>query len=302
MDSPDTTPPWMALAPSFDHKIPVPGMIEPVERLMLYWAAKEFWRGFGEIVEIGCFAGLSTTALARGIQDNGAVKTKRKRLHSYDLFQIPDYNTEYYCKLLGLPSEYRGSFQHVFERNIADYHETVAIYPGDVVAREWQGRPIEVMFLDCSETEELFDHVFRSFFRALIPGQSLVILQDFFYYRTYFLPHFVLRFAKQFELVGTAGSSLVLRHIEPFPDEAFGKATLGTETEMRRSLQTAIKAFGDTGSELGGRLSATFAFLEWKCGNHQEVMRILKHLNEVNPSPIVKQDVVNVLKLLKSGN
>lgn len=304
MDSPDIAapaapPPWLSLAASVDTSSPISGMIEPVERLMLYWAARDFWQGDGEIVEIGCFAGLSTSFLAKGMRDNPAAVTKHKRLHVFDLFQIPGYNTAYYCQLLGLAEDYRGSFQQVFERNIAPYADSIAIHPGDLMARSWQGRPIEIVFLDCAETEEFFDHVFRSFFRSLIPGRSLIILQDFFYHRSYFLPLFLMRFAAHLEQVGIAGTSLVLRHTRPFAEDAFGRPTPGAENDMRKALQRSIKMFGGLASPRGGRLAAGFALLEWKCGNLPETMRILQHLNQVNPDVQVKQDVVNVLRLVK---
>src|SRR5262245_14469432 len=73
----------------------VPGMLTRAERQFLYFAAREFYSGSGEIVDAGAFLGASALALAAGLHDNRTVRHKAKRISSYDFFEFADFYRSY---------------------------------------------------------------------------------------------------------------------------------------------------------------------------------------------------------------
>ena len=56
-----------------------PGMLGGEERQFLYFAARDFYAGAGEIVDAGAFLGASAGALAAGLRDNPRVRDKFRR-------------------------------------------------------------------------------------------------------------------------------------------------------------------------------------------------------------------------------
>lgn len=64
------------------------GMLRVVEGSMLYFFARDYFRGFGEIVDAGAFLGASSFCLAKGLEDNDEIRAKSGRLHAYDLFTV----------------------------------------------------------------------------------------------------------------------------------------------------------------------------------------------------------------------
>ncbi len=61
-----------------------------------------------------------------------------------------------------------------------DYLDEIYLSPGDVRAMKWDGRPVEVLFVDLAKTLALNDWVVRNWFPCLIPGESILIQQDLF--------------------------------------------------------------------------------------------------------------------------
>ena len=182
----------------------IPGMIEPLEQRMLYWAARDFVRGRGQIAEVGTFVGLSSHCLASGLRDNKC--RDETLLHSYDRFLIDDHNTTYIKLLDGVDPSFRGSFFHLFKKYTAPLSDYIRPTMGDIFTQDWSGEPIEVMFLNSSTPRDLVGHVFDTFFPSIVDG-GLVIFQDFFFYRSYWLSALVAALHSELMFLGQAHTS-----------------------------------------------------------------------------------------------
>jgi hypothetical protein len=167
---------WLDLAVPDTHA--VVSMLLPEERKLLYYLASEYCEDRGCIVDAGCFLGGSTTALALGVrtrQRKIGLPTQT-RVHSYDLFEAEEWT-------IGrqLPSSFapRQSFRSLFDDNIRNVTDLVEVHAGDITSHPWAAGPIEILFIDCAKTWVISDFITFHFFKALIPGRSIVIQQDY---------------------------------------------------------------------------------------------------------------------------
>jgi hypothetical protein len=155
----------------------VPTMLSVRERQLLHWLARHHVKGAGRIVDGGSFLGGSTVALASGL----AARTDgpwERTIASYDLFRVEDYT-------LGQFGDYfrdrtiGASFRPVFDTQIAPWSKHVEVREGDACEWGWSGEPIELLFLDMVKMWPLNDLVLEQFLPCLIPGQSVIVQQDY---------------------------------------------------------------------------------------------------------------------------
>ena len=150
-------------------------MLSHAEKRLLYFLARDYHSGQGEIVDAGCFLGGSTIALAQGLL-NRPVRSHAS-VHAFDLFQADPFMIQHY-----LPAgEYRpgDSFLPLYEKNIDSVKGLVSVHAVDLQQFSWTGGPIEILFIDIAKSWETNDHVVKEFFPHLIPGRSIVVQQDY---------------------------------------------------------------------------------------------------------------------------
>jgi hypothetical protein len=182
--------PWKDLGVTGRDVNPVRSMIAPDESLYLYWLARHCYTGQGEIVDGGPYLGGSTVAMASGMLDNPKVAQKESRIHSYDLFLYSPLFKRMFPKN---PPADGASVLPMFLANIARFKANVEIYPGDILARRWNGKPIEILFIDVAKTWDIQLHLLREFFPSLRAGLSYVVQQDYFFVRCYWI-HLVMEY------------------------------------------------------------------------------------------------------------
>jgi hypothetical protein len=154
------------------------GMLSWDERIMLSWLTEQVYSGAGEIVELGVFVGSSTVSLASGLIRNTRAMDKGRRIHAYDLF-AGEYEAQVIREQYGQEVGTDGSFLALYEANIATYRECVSLNAGDITTASWNGKPIEILFVDILKSRPTIDAVVGQFFSCLQPGRSIVIMQDY---------------------------------------------------------------------------------------------------------------------------
>jgi hypothetical protein len=151
-------------------------MLSIEERQLLAWLTESYWQGDGAIVDGGCFLGGSTVALAEGLRarpgDSAGV-----RIDVFDLFEVEPYMVDMYFPGTGLQAG--DSFRGEFDKATAGVADLLEVHDGDLAQLGWDGRPIEVLFVDFAKSWSLNDVVVREFFPCLIPGRSIVLQQDY---------------------------------------------------------------------------------------------------------------------------
>jgi hypothetical protein len=153
--------------------------LEEIE--LLHWLAAEHYTGLGAIIDAGCFLGGSTHALATGLRASPRPIEKRRRIHSYDRFELqPGEENALYITPF---AELRGvrNFRPNWERHLAGYREHVEVHAGDILSQEWDGEDVEILFVDVAKTPEINQFVMERFFPCLLPGRSILVHQDYFW-------------------------------------------------------------------------------------------------------------------------
>ena len=222
------------------------GQISSDECKLLYWLAKEVWNGKGTIVEVGSLYGKSTVCLGRGIRENK--NEKKGKLHCFDRWMVDDENRY----MMGqLKKGYNGSFKHLFDSNVNDFTDLIITHEGDAFEQEWSGEDIAILFLDCSVSKEFHEMAFNKFFKNL-NIDSILIHQDYFFYRSYYLPLMMVKLSNYMSMIGNVDTSMVYQVRSKIPDKMFIKPLIDDELEIEESLLWHIKLYGGMKTQWGG--------------------------------------------------
>ncbi len=214
--------PWRGLPISSDVRQTL-SMLSDDEKQLLFWLTSEYFTGAGAIIDAGCFAGGSTVALAAGlaaVSDQDALADPRTRIDSFDRFIADDYMRVWYLEQKGLETE-GDRFRNIFDAIVHDYRSLVRVFDGDITQTTWGKEPVEVLFLDVCKTWDVNDFCTRLFFPLLIPGQSLVVQQDFFHHLEYWVILTQELLHDHFEYIGCVRwNSAVFRCLTAVPESA----------------------------------------------------------------------------------
>jgi hypothetical protein len=177
------------------------GMASVEEQAWLYHFARHEYRGDGEIVDLGCWFGASTIALAAGLAENREVTARTARLQAFDLFRWEQWMED---SLAGTPLidtlREGDSFLPQFEEQIAPWRSWIQVFPGDLTVLGWPlAKPIELLFNDAAKSWALANAIKRDFFPSLLPGVSVVVEQDFSHYFTPWVHLLQFRLREHFE-------------------------------------------------------------------------------------------------------
>ena len=201
-------------------------MMMPAELDVLYSIARNYCSGAGAIVDAGIFLGGSTACFAEGLSGNAAIAGggASVAIHSYERAIV----TKPMIAALRRTRVQVGSdfgkdgesYAPYLQKMLAKY-SSVHLHVGDIMEAGFPEVPVEVLYLDILKSEKIQEHCNRIFLPRLIPGRSLIIQQDYFWYLGWFVNAFMERFRDYFELVDTADTSAVFRLIRALPQEAY---------------------------------------------------------------------------------
>jgi hypothetical protein len=174
----------------------VPGMISPGESRYLYWLAGACHTGAGAVVEVGTWLGRSTLHLAGGLRDSGYATP----LHCFDNF-VWHGASDNSKSGLNLPAG--ADFEAYFLENIAPFRADIRVSKTDFAGIAWPAdQPIDILFLDGPKNAEHVSQCLRAFAPALVPGQTMLVFQDYQHPLSYDIPL----------AVQSLGDALALRH------------------------------------------------------------------------------------------
>lgn len=186
----------------------VPGMVTAAERRYLYWLTSHCYSGDGAVVEVGSWLGCSTIHLAAGLEDD-------QPIYCFDRFVWHRSQDDKIPSSLVL--EHGDDTLPVFLRHVRPVHERVIPVKTDVEDLAWHGDPVEILFLDAPKQPADVEHVFAEFAGSLIPGRSLVVLQDYQFAPAYTLVAAtdLLRGGLRLEHVLDASATATFRVVAP---------------------------------------------------------------------------------------
>jgi hypothetical protein len=201
-----------------------PGMTSQEEKTALYNLAKHYYRGKGSIVDVGIFLGASTNAFATGLRENTDTVGAAKPVQSYDTaIWVKAFERHYRRPATAAavgeikPGD---SFLPALKRLLAPHLDLIEFHIGDIVqTAQPSPRPIEIAFYDCLKNKKRDRAVFSAFAPSYMPGHTLVIQQDYFFWGAYDNKIFQEYLSPYFEFVAAVRSSAVFRLIKALPDE-----------------------------------------------------------------------------------
>jgi len=152
----------------------VPTMLTPEESQLYHWLGRRA-RGFGATVDLGAYAGGSAARLLSGLSRSG----HPFHVHSYDRFRSSRAFWAKYMPDEPPPEADDADLLPVVRRHLAPWQDHLTLHIGDIGDKRWEGGPIEILSVDAAKGAVMADHVAAEFFPALIPGQSIVVQQDY---------------------------------------------------------------------------------------------------------------------------
>jgi hypothetical protein len=158
-------------------------MTTPKELMFLDRYARDFYTGKGKIVDLGCWLGATTAALADGLTESPHTGSE-KVVESFDLFEWHDWMNPI-KEAIGSQLDFATGqcfYNHV-KSSLERYGRLITVHKADLSSYrppdEWM---IEFLFVDAMKNWDLARAIATNFFPRLIPGESLVVQQDFAFY------------------------------------------------------------------------------------------------------------------------
>lgn len=230
-----------------------PGMLGPYEASLLYHVTRSYYRGYGQILDLGAFLGSSSYCIARGLEANPRVRSKFGRLHAYDIFQVwsepgsEDAERSRWLKdVFGIDTGANESTLGVYAANLGPLARYARVHAGDILNETWSGRPIEILFVDVAKSLSIWRHVLKTFYPSLIPGVSLVIHQDWHHPWLPYLHVAQEALSEWFEpVVARANDSVAYRLVDHIPTRVLDDVARYefTPEEERRLMDRLVANF-----------------------------------------------------------
>ena len=179
----------------------------------------------GAIVDLGCWLGATSIALAQGIGSRGsATAHQTEKVFAFDTFVWDDWMPAHIPYGLYQPGE---SFLPEARRIVRDRGGgRIELIQADLAHYEWNRGPIKLLLVDAMKNEDMASRIPSAFYPSLITG-GLLIHQDFKHYYTSWIHVIQYRLREYFRLDGSVRQSgtAAFEVIAPIPREAVERAT-----------------------------------------------------------------------------
>lgn len=211
------------------------GMTSPNEQAYFEHYAHRIYKGDGEVVDLGCWLGSTTFALARGLRAAG----RPGPVHAYDRFIWEEWMEGTTPASMIDPLDRGQSFVDQFRALARPWGELVSVHEANLTTERWDGGPIEFLLVDAMKDWTLTRSIARNFFPHVIPGGH-ILQQDFSHRDTPWVHLLNYRLSDYLEPVYDvpASASYVFRVVRPIPpdlDLAFSEGDV--EPAFRLSLR-----------------------------------------------------------------
>jgi len=203
----------------------IPGMITSDEIAFFKESAACYVGREGAIVDLGCWLGSTSIALAQGILSHSPnANNREEKVLGFDLFVWEGWMPAHFPYCLYHSGD---SFLPEARRVVRDCGGgRVELIRADLALYEWRAGPIKILLVDAMKSENLARQIARNFYPSLVTG-SLLIHQDFKHFYTTWIHILQYRLRRHFRLyrsvlkTGTAAFEV----LAPIPSEAVDQAT-----------------------------------------------------------------------------
>lgn len=203
----------------------IPGMVSPAEMAFFRESAARYAGKEGAIVDLGCWLGSTSIALAQGLPGHGSPADHRtEKIFGFDRFVWEEWMPAH------IPfGHYRAgeSFLPEARRLVRDHGgDGVELIQADLSIYEWRDGPIKILLVDAMKSESIASQITTSFFPSLIPG-GLLLHQDFKHYYTSWIHVIQYRLRRYFRWNGSVPrmGTVAFEVLAPISREAAVRAT-----------------------------------------------------------------------------
>ena len=225
----------------------IPGMVTSAEMDFFRESAARYAGKEGAIVDLGCWLGATSIALAQGLLDHGSQADNRtEKVFGFDRFVWEEWMPAH------IPSgHYHAgeSFLPEARRLVSDHGgDRIELIQADLTLFEWRDGPIKILLVDAMKSESIASQITTSFFPSLMPG-GLLIHQDFKHYYTSWIHVIQHRLRRYFRLDASVprSATVAFEVIAPVPKEVVDQATdLSTipDDEVAASFRYSLDLVG----------------------------------------------------------
>jgi hypothetical protein len=173
-----------------------------LEREYLHTFALKKYAGQGAIVDLGCWLGSSTIALASGLREHPDLQLRSALVHAYDPFIWDAWmNDVSAVRQTPLDGKYKTgeSFLEAGRELTEPWKDNIRFYPGNLSSIGWFGGLIEFLFVDAMKSWQLSNCIIHDFYPSLIPGISILVRQDFGNFYVYWIHLITYRLREYFQ-------------------------------------------------------------------------------------------------------
>lgn len=156
----------------------IPSQNEASVKQKLYELGQAIPDGKGAVVELGPWLGSITAHVAAGMRRQG----KKNPIYVYDRFYANDREVEK-AKRFEVNIELYQDTLDVFKKNIAPFEASITATKGSLIDVKWTHGPIMLYIDDAAKKGDIFKHCLDTFSPSFIPGETILALLDFFYYK-----------------------------------------------------------------------------------------------------------------------
>lgn len=293
----------------------IPGMIEPVEQLLLReLAASDIVGEHGAVVEFGCFLGLSTACLVNGAAHHGSRAGRPPLIYAYDSFACAEQGAFAqhlwaFARKTGVEKLIRQDggrldFAPVYHHHVGAAEAAGLLKTTRTELRDatYEGPPIGLMHIDLPKFYDELKFILVRFFPHLTLGAA-VVFQDYLYQWSASLIAAVQLLAEagivRFEQ--SRATALVTRVIRPpTPDDllALDLQMLNTPPEVLidRALELLKTIEPDRPETFVPRVHLAKMQVLWERGDHPAAQRAF--VSMVNEMGGLSRPVFNTFKEL----
>ncbi len=132
------------------------------------------------IVEVGVWLGAGTSQIASLLRQSGMDESID--IHCYDRWQASHSEAEKASKH-GITIKAGDDTLPLVKSMLSSYVDIVHFHQCDLSTATWEGGAISLYIDDAAKNPELFYHVLKTFGPYWIPGKTIIILMDYYYWK-----------------------------------------------------------------------------------------------------------------------
>ncbi|WP_155616948.1 hypothetical protein [Xanthomonas translucens] len=252
--------------------------VTPKER-NLYRRVAQGYTGAGRVVDAGCFAGGTTTALCEGIEGSHEAPP----VIAIDRFIVADPYIAAYFAQSGMDIRMGDSFLPIFLSNIKQHLDLVEVRAGDIFSISRIDQPIEILSIDIAKSASINSYLIARWFPLLVPGASKLIHQDFYAPSQPWLAASMALLIEYFRILEPkVGESACFQLDRPIPASA-----IQTAASLDWRTTAGVNAFEQLEEALGDPYNRSIRIMKAKAllrqGRQSEAQRIVEGLCELEP-------------------